>query len=119
MRYEGIGRVLQGVGFVYQQNMIGIATDGASVMMGVQRGVTTTGRFKSVQPYIVATHYMAHRLQLACQKAAKKVPYLQKYKSRLAIIRLIITRIGYNAVSRGPEFLPPGGKWALQVTITL
>ena len=48
--FKGTGRVLQGVGLVYQQNMIGIATDSASVMVGVHRGVAT--RFKSVQLYI-------------------------------------------------------------------
>jgi hypothetical protein len=79
--FEGIERVLKGFGLAYQQNMIGIATDGASVMTGVHRGVAT--RFKLAKPYIIATHCMAHRLQLACQKAAKKVPYLQKYISIL------------------------------------
>ena len=58
-------------------DMVGLATDGASVMLGIHKGVAA--RFKKESPQIVATHCMAHRLALASEKAANKVPYLVKY----------------------------------------
>ena len=58
-------------------NMVGLATDGASVMVGVRNGVTT--RFKADNPVIVSTRCMAHRLQLASEKAANGVPLIAKY----------------------------------------
>lgn len=62
-------------------NIVGMATDGASVMRGVHVGVVT--KFKEANPSIVGSHCMAHRLQLASEKAAKKVPYIIKYISIL------------------------------------
>lgn len=58
-------------------NMVGLASDGASVMTGVYKGVAT--RFKKENAHLITTHCMAHRLQLASQKAADQVPYLVKY----------------------------------------
>lgn len=63
------------------ENLVGLGTDGASIMRGVHTGVTT--QFKKVNSTIIAIHCMAHRLQLACEKAAKKVPYIEKYIAAL------------------------------------
>lgn len=57
--------------------IIGIASDGASVMQGVKKGVTT--KLKSYCPFLVRTHCMAHRLALASEKACKQVPYMIKF----------------------------------------
>ena len=53
------------------EKLFGVATDGASVMTGVRSGVTT--RMKERNPFIVATHCIAHRLALASGKAADTV----------------------------------------------
>ena len=36
-------------------------------------------RFKQIFPKLITTHCMAHRLQLAAEKAANSVSYLTKY----------------------------------------
>ena len=59
------------------KNLMGLATDGASVMTGSKRGVTT--KFKELNPYLIANHCTAHRLALASEKAASQVQYLSKY----------------------------------------
>ena len=53
---------------VSTDRMCGIATDGCNVMTGVRSGVTT--QVKKVNPFIVSTHCIAHRLALACGQAA-------------------------------------------------
>ena len=58
-------------------NMVGIATDGASVMTGCRIGVVT--QFKKECPFLVANHCLAHRLQLVTEKAATCVPDINKY----------------------------------------
>lgn len=60
-----------------KKNMVGLATDGASVMRGCKKGVAT--KFQNELPHLVTSHCMAHRLQLAAEKAANEVPYLIKY----------------------------------------
>jgi hypothetical protein len=57
--------------------MIALASDGASVMTGEKNGVSTLA--KNINPYLISTHCLAHRLALASEKAAKQVPYLVKY----------------------------------------
>ncbi|XP_068177895.1 zinc finger protein 862-like isoform X2 [Antennarius striatus] len=60
-----------------KDNMVGLATDGASVMTGVKVDLTT--QFKKEVPFLVANHCMAHRLQQAAEKAATRVPLISKY----------------------------------------
>ena len=58
---------------------------------------------------------VAFRLNIQSNTVLFARPEPNKYiQSRLAITRLAITRSVVD-----PEFLPPGGKWALQLTITL
>lgn len=56
----------------------GMATDGASVMVGVRRGVAT--QMKAKNPFMLSTHCIAHRLALASGQAADSVPYLKQYQ---------------------------------------
>ncbi len=63
------------------KDMVGIATDGAGVMVGCRTGVVT--RLKREIPHLISVHCMAHRLQLASEKAAHNVPYIVKYISVL------------------------------------
>ena len=59
------------------KEVVGLATDGASVMTGVKTGVAT--RLKEINPAMITIHCMAHRLQLLSEKAANCVPYVVKY----------------------------------------
>jgi hypothetical protein len=59
------------------KEVVGLATDGASVMTGVKKGVAT--QMKEKNPAMITIHCMAHRLQLLSEKAANCVTYLVKY----------------------------------------
>ena len=54
--------------------LVGLATDGASVMIGRHSGVAT--RLKAVQPVITSIHCVAHRLALAAGQAGDKVKFI-------------------------------------------
>ena len=81
--YKAAYDVMTSKGFDHQR-LIALATDGASVMTGVETGVTT--RFKADNPFLFATHCLAHRLALASSQAADKVKYLVKYQSVVNVI---------------------------------
>ena len=53
-----------------------LATDGTSVITGVHDCVAA--RLKKDVSHLISTHCMAHRLQLVGEKAAAKVPLIQK-----------------------------------------
>ena len=73
------------------KNMIGMATDGASVMVGHRTGVTT--QFKRLNPKLLTSHCMAHRLQLLTEKAANQCPYLVKF---IGIINTFAKALKYS-----------------------
>jgi hypothetical protein len=58
--------------------LCGMATDGASAMVGCRTGVTTPLEEKN--PYLVSIHCIAHRLALASGQAADSVPYIKQYQ---------------------------------------
>ena len=60
------------------EKLCGIATDGASVMIGCRTGVTT--QIKGRNPFILSIHCIAHRLALASGQAADAVPYIKEYQ---------------------------------------
>ncbi|XP_076354469.1 E3 SUMO-protein ligase KIAA1586-like [Tachypleus tridentatus] len=64
---------------LFDVDLVGLTTDGASVMVGIKTGVAT--KFKEECPWIMTSHCLAHKLQLAAEKAANQVPYLVKYIS--------------------------------------
>ncbi|XP_076322049.1 E3 SUMO-protein ligase KIAA1586-like [Tachypleus tridentatus] len=66
---------------LFDVNLVGHATNGANVMVGIKTDVAT--KFKEECPCIITSHCLAHRLQLAVEKAANQVPYLVKYISIL------------------------------------
>ena len=62
-------------------NMVGVATDGASVMLGCKKGVVT--QLCRESPGLLSTHCIAHRIALSCGQAADKVRYLVKFQEVL------------------------------------
>ena len=61
------------------EKLCGVATDGASVMVGCRTGVTT--QLKGKNPFILSIHCIAHRLALASGQAADAVPYVKQYQT--------------------------------------
>ncbi|XP_065831995.1 zinc finger protein 862-like [Oscarella lobularis] len=61
--------------------IVGIGTDGASVMIGCRNGVVK--RMQNVCKAAVGIHCAAHRLNLASTQAANSVPYVKKFNSVL------------------------------------
>ena len=59
--------------------LCGIATDGASVMVGCRTGVTT--QLKDKNPYLLSIQCIAHCLALASGQGADSVPYIKQYQS--------------------------------------
>ena len=59
--------------------LAGISTDGASSMVGCHSGVST--RFIDINPYIIATHCLAHRLNLVSEDAFKLFPDLIRFET--------------------------------------
>lgn len=60
------------------ENICGIASDGAAVMVGCKSGFVT--RMKSCIPGLLAVHCISHRLALAAGNAADSVAYLVKFQ---------------------------------------
>ena len=77
--------------------LTGLATDGAAVMTGKKSGVVQ--RLKQIQPDIVSTHCIAHRLALSCGGAADKIPYLVKFQGLLNDIFKYFRNSGKNSAS--------------------
>jgi hypothetical protein len=61
--------------------LVGLATDGASVMTGRANGVGA--QLMNNSPAMVHVHCVAHRLNLACIDAMKKVEYLGRLKENV------------------------------------
>ena len=60
------------------EKLCGVATDGASVMVGCRTGVTTR-----LNPFILSVHCIAHRLALASGQAADSVQYVKLYVNNI------------------------------------
>ena len=61
--------------------LVGVSTDGASVMVGCKSGVVT--RLRQVTSGLLATHCIAHMLALGTGAAADKIRYLVKFQDVL------------------------------------
>lgn len=57
--------------------MVGIGTDGASVMTGKRGGVVV--KLREYSPSLVGVHCAAHKISLATSQAAKTVPEMDYY----------------------------------------
>ena len=60
---------------------MGLGSDGAAVMMGHHSGVGV--RLKSLAPFLIHTHWVAHRLAFCTSQAAKSVKLLDEYQTLL------------------------------------
>ncbi|CAG2257191.1 unnamed protein product [Mytilus edulis] len=56
----------------FLKKLVGMGSDGASVMLGKNNGVAA--KLRSLQPSMVAVHCYAHKLELAFKDAIKHVP---------------------------------------------
>ncbi|KAJ8048792.1 hypothetical protein HOLleu_01255 [Holothuria leucospilota] len=61
--------------------MAGFGSDGASVMVGCRNGVAT--QLKRMEPMIVSTHCVAHRLALAVGQVEKDMPVVKRFNAAL------------------------------------
>ncbi|XP_070579059.1 zinc finger protein 862-like [Ptychodera flava] len=65
----------------WKQNLVGMATDGASVMVGARSGVTT--RVRQDVNHLVGIHCTAHKLELCLKSAMKQSPSYSKIEDFL------------------------------------
>ena len=77
--------------------LTGLATDGAAVMSGKKYGIVQL--LKQIQPDMVSTHGIAHRLVLSCGGAADKIPYIVKFQGLLNDIFKYFRNSGKNSAS--------------------
>lgn len=63
------------------EHACGFGSDGASVMTGAQNGVCP--RLQGLCPFLVRTHCINHRLNLACEDANDQVKFITTVKSTL------------------------------------
>ncbi|WAR11569.1 ZN862-like protein [Mya arenaria] len=63
------------------KNMVGISTDGASVMTGKKGGVVKL--LRDYSPVLVGVHCAAHRVALATSQAAKLIPEMNDFSRRV------------------------------------
>lgn len=67
----------------FKRNLVGYASDGEPVMSGATGGLIALLRKETNHP-IIATHCMAHRLELVIKKAFKKIPYFETFDGFVA-----------------------------------
>ena len=79
--YDEVVKVLAAKGLNIQ-NMFAAGTDGASVMTGKHKGVTTQFSV-NINPHIICIHCMAHRLALAASSAAHSTTLIDKFHTIL------------------------------------
>nr|XP_006823127.1 PREDICTED: uncharacterized protein LOC100368807 [Saccoglossus kowalevskii] len=77
---ESTEKFFEKTGLRFDQ-LSGLGSDGASVMVGKKTGVSTRLREKS--PELINIHCMAHRLALASSQTVNEVPYIKKFSSIL------------------------------------
>ena len=64
--------------------ILGLGSDGASVMTGKNKGVT--GMMLRQNPHLVNVHCIAHRLALCTSQAAENIPALKDYQESITSI---------------------------------
>lgn len=63
------------------ENLKGLATDGAAVMIGQNNGVVA--QLKKVNPVIINVHRICHKLTLACTDTNKEIAYIKRVEETL------------------------------------
>lgn len=66
---------------INSDQLVGMGSDGVSVMTGNKTGVAT--QLKRDHPFLINIHCMAHRLALCTSQAASGIPYLEHFKENL------------------------------------
>ena len=76
------------------KKLVGLGSDGASVMMGKKRGVIAL--LKELQPACQGIHCAAHRLELAYKDALRKVPIHLKVEGLMLNLYLFYKKSALN-----------------------
>ena len=93
------------------KDMMGLATDGASVLVGTREGVAS--KLKQDNPCIIAIHCVCHRLALACTDSNEYTKYIQDVSGilrqtwkhfenspkRMALLMKVLTNVNEVRVS--------------------
>ena len=70
--------------------LVSIATDGAATMTGKKTGVAVQVRSK-LSPFVVATHCIAHRLNLAVTDSLKKDTTLERFREKFSALYVFMS----------------------------
>ena len=84
------------------QKLVGIVSDGASVMRGRLNGVIK--QLKGDRHYIMDIHCLSHRMELGIRDALKDIPLDEKYKSLLSSLYAFYHRSALNRANLKSEF---------------
>ena len=76
-----------------KRKLVGWASDGAEVMLGIRSGVQA--RLKQDVPYLTSIHCVAHREVLAARQAADAIPYFQRVEG---IIKSLYGYVSHSSV---------------------
>lgn len=63
------------------RNIMGLGSDGASAMTGINLG--TAGMMTRENPHLLSVHCVAHRLALVTSQAAEEIPALKDYQETI------------------------------------
>ena len=67
----------------WKERVVGFGSDGASVMIGAQNGLSTKLRRDEGVGWLVNINCMAHGLELAAQDALKEHPIMKSFSDML------------------------------------
>ena len=98
---EGITNIIfkmldERLGESWKAKIVGIATDGAAVMLGSKNGVVARVKRELKRPFIQSVHCSNHRLELAYKDACRRIDLFTKIDSFLLSIYLFYKKSSLN-----------------------
>ena len=84
------------------EKLVGIVSDGASVMRGRLNGVIT--KLKGDKHYIIDIHCLSHRMELGIRDGLKDIPLDEKCRSLLSALYVFYHRSALNRANLKSEF---------------
>ena len=98
------------LGETWKTKVVGVGTDGASVMLGKTNGVVARLKNEVQRPFIQAIHCSAHRLELAYKDATKPIEIFKKVDNLLLAIYLFYKNSPLNRANLKASFSTLGQK---------